>query len=390
MTLAVYTVMASPHVLPFIDEIRRQYAGIEIKYITRGFVGLRPTEKIKIKIGWDDFDKLDYVLRAADDWELTWKILRECDILLCSFREIDLFEERTSKGKLTYYFGERWLRPYDLVKLNCLSGAVRLNLRLPGICRVVLPSFWIMVRRIVRLLNQSNFVLLPIGLYAACDIVRLRHLARGNWKSLFRCPQVSIERRLFAPIDRCPQIRLWAYFVSPSESGKMTDVCGGQGLPILLLWVGRIIECKRVDTIVRAVKGDERYRLTILGDGEEKHRLVRLIGDANNIVFHKQTDLAGVRRLMRAHDILILSSSSCEGWGAVASEALEEGMKVVGTYEAGSTATVLPESNLFHAGDVRGLKRVLGGALQQVDPQNWSAARAAALFLKDMEARCGK
>ena len=152
-----------------------------------------------------------------------------------------------------------------------------------------------------------------------------------------------------------------------------------------------MLDWKRIDTVIKVVKGDERFQLTLLGDGEEKVRLVRLAGDAPNIEFHDPEDLPGVRRMMREHDILILSSSIREGWGAVVSEALEEGMKVVGTYEAGSSSTVLPDTNLFHAGDINGLRRVLlSRKIVVVSPEAWSAKHAAEVFIKDMEVRLGK
>ena len=80
---------------------------------------------------------------------------------------------------------------------------------------------------------------------------------------------------------------------------------------------------------------------------------------------------------MREHDVYVLSSNAYEGWGTVVSEALEEGMKVVGTYEAGASATMLPESNLFHAGDWRCLKNILENQILDVSIGDWTADFAA-------------
>lgn len=66
-----------------------------------------------------------------------------------------------------------------------------------------------------------------------------------------------------------------------------------------------------------------------------------------------------VRSFMRSNDVYVLASNAHEGWGAVVSEALEEGMEVFGTYEAGSSATMLPKENLFHAGDWKTLSEQL-------------------------------
>ena len=62
---------------------------------------------------------------------------------------------------------------------------------------------------------------------------------------------------------------------------------------------------------------------------------------------------------MRSNDVYVLASNAHEGWGAVVSEALEEGMEVFGTYEAGSSATMLPKENLFSAGDWKTLSEQL-------------------------------
>ena len=69
--------------------------------------------------------------------------------------------------------------------------------------------------------------------------------------------------------------------------------------------------------------------------------------------------ISKVRDLMRSHDVYVLASDANEGWGAVVNEALEEGMKVLGTYEAGASAAMLPADDLFHAGDWRRLAELL-------------------------------
>jgi glycosyltransferase involved in cell wall biosynthesis len=84
---------------------------------------------------------------------------------------------------------------------------------------------------------------------------------------------------------------------------------------------------------------------------------------------------------MREHDVYVLSSNGYEGWGAVVSEALEEGMAVIGTHEAGSSATILPESNLFHAGDWRRLKELLERDVERVGIGEWTAKSAAGVLL---------
>ena len=85
---------------------------------------------------------------------------------------------------------------------------------------------------------------------------------------------------------------------------------------------------------------------------------------------------------MQDHDVYVLASNAYEGWGAVVSEALEEGMKIIGTYEAGSSATILPDTNLFHAGDWRSLMKLLNGEVPKVGIGAWNPNSAAKLLVQ--------
>jgi glycosyltransferase involved in cell wall biosynthesis len=160
--------------------------------------------------------------------------------------------------------------------------------------------------------------------------------------------------------------------------------CGSGGVKVL--WVGRLLKLKRVDTIIKAVgecAKSKKITLDIYGLGAEEAKLKKLAvkyGDA--IKFYPPVPISEVRKLMREHDVYVLSSNGYEGWGAVVSEALEEGMAVIGTYEAGSSATILPVSNLFHAGDWRGLKKLLQNDILRVDIGLWSAKNAANVLIK--------
>jgi hypothetical protein len=86
---------------------------------------------------------------------------------------------------------------------------------------------------------------------------------------------------------------------------------------------------------------------------------------------------------MRNHDVYVLSSNAQEGWGATLNEALEEGMKVIGTYEAGASATMLPYSNLYHCGNWRALKALLERGVPEVDIGEWTPEHAADKILNE-------
>ena len=309
MTLVFYSVNVSPHLIPFVEEVRRQRPDIVVKYVTRGFDGLRPVEKNSPKKGWKDFCKADYVMRAGDDLEATRRLLRECDVLFCGLRETEIFEERAKAGRLTYYDGERWLKPYAVFSRDKYVGPFHLAPCLPGMLRWGSPSFRKMVRRFANLTECENFVFFGIGIHAVRDFARLRRIVKGERGFFLKVAGFPVNRDLMAEVDGCPQIRLWGYFVSPSENGytkcEQGVTAGSQSRAMKLLWVGRMLQWKRVDTIIQAVKGDDRFCLTILGSGDDEGRLRSLAHGFDNIVFHEPEDLPGVRRVMREHDVLV-------------------------------------------------------------------------------------
>ena len=100
--------------------------------------------------------------------------------------------------------------------------------------------------------------------------------------------------------------------------------------------------------------------LDIYGAGPEEVRLKKMAAKYGNVItFHPPVTMAEVRAVMRRHDVYVFASNSFDGWGAVVPEALEEGMLVIGTYEAGASSALLPRENLFHCGDRRALAKKL-------------------------------
>jgi len=248
----------------------------------------------------------------------------------------------------------------------------------------------------VALLRKSDCALyLPLGIHAARDMARLCGLFAGDLRCLFRAPLLDYERKPGGRIwlkDGCDgdiyclgKMRMWGYFVEGGR-GRMREE--NDKAELRVLWVGRLMNWKRVDTIVRAVGECARMKhmddslpsisLDVYGTGPEERRLKMLAAKYDDAIrFYPPVPIADVRKLMREHDVYVLSSNSYEGWGAVVSEALEEGMKVIGTYEAGSSSTILPDSNLFHAGDWRGLMKLLLGGVPAVGIGEWTARHAA-------------
>ena len=388
MKFAFYTNCISPHQLPLADEIIKLLGAENYSYI---YTELLSNERRKL--GWNDALIADWC-RQGDDSSVE---LQSADILLSEHRSIKLFERRATNGKITIYCSERWFKP------------------VVGILRLLSFSYFRMAFRFVRLLSSdSNFYYYPMGIHAARDMARLCGLLHGDWRCLFKAPEIDFERRPGGCIwlrnkstttnKYClDKMRMWGYFVNSSKlrvkSLVVEETLGDRGNgqnessaqapnKISVLWVGRLLKLKRVDTIIHAVGECKKRRLVdvslpmvtldIYGVGPEEMRLKKMaIRYGEVIKFHPPVSIEEVRKLMSKHDLYVLSSNAHEGWGAVISEALEEGMKVVGTYEAGASATILPKSLLFKASDYKKLSSLLLGDIDVLGIGAWTASSAA-------------
>lgn len=141
----------------------------------------------------------------------------------------------------------------------------------------------------------------------------------------------------------CDWMRMWGYFVAPSDGAAPRQTGIKPRRAVRVLWVGRLLAWKRVHTLFRAVAAClERFpiELTVVGDGPERGALERLgrhlfARHLAALTFRHSVPIGEVRTLMRSHDVYALPSNGYEGWGAVVNEALEEGMIVLGTRQAG-------------------------------------------------------
>ena len=385
MKISILTNTISPHQLPLTKEIGITVGCENIRYI---YTQIRDCDHKSFDWTYE-VPKwcIPVELFDAKEW------LDDAYILLSGLREFNLFEKRAAKGLKNFYMTERWFKPPI------------------GIFRLLHPRYFGYARRLCRMMTEGALIGLPIGIHAARDMARLCGLMHGDLRCLFCAPKLDFERKPGGKIwlkngsdDKrycLDKMRIWAYYVEPSKFdalpvqessdpriNQITHSKCSTPNSIRVLWVGRLLNWKRVDTIVRAVgehanlkRADNslpKITLDIYGVGPEEKRLKKLAAKYGDCIkFYPPVPIADVRKLMREHDVYVLSSNAYEGWGAVVSEALEEGMKVIGTYEAGSSATILPNSNLFHAGDRRRLMYILQERYKSVGIGPWTVRNGA-------------
>ena len=369
MKIAYYTDSISEHQVPVALKLVEKFGEGNFRYF---YLNDRATHR-KQMMGKDavKFSWTKKVSEAKDEFQ-EW--VQEADVLYTIFRKPELFEKRIAKGKLTLYMSERWFKPPT------------------GFLRLLHPRYFNMARRIVSCFESGLVLYFPTGLIAARDMVRLYSLLKGNWQSVFGTIRLDYERFAGGRVNGYPWMRMWGYFV---DASKQYTVRRNRNKPLRVLWVGRFLKLKRVDTIIRAVRSTPGVELDVFGTGDQEESLKAMSRSCERISFHGVIPLAEVREQMRQHDVYVMSSNGFDGWGAVVSEAIEEGMTVLGTYECGAPATLLPDSNLFHVGDWRRLSAMLSALAidcteaslpQYVSPDGWRAADAANAMISMIDA----
>lgn len=309
------------------------------------------------------------------------------DVLIENHRDFCLIEERLRNSRLTIYQSERWFKP------------INVGVLLPGFLRMLFPFGIKRAIKMMRLFRAGKyFYYFPLGEHAARDMARMCGLMNGDWKCLFRAPAIDFERKPCGRIwlrgggdesKYClDKMRMWGYFVLKSKD-ECSDCAHLKGRDALrLLWVGRMLALKNVDVIIKAVRKLEKVNtnassqsaitLDIYGNGPDEKRLKRLArGCERYIRFHPSAPYEEIRKIMHEHNVYVFCSNALEGWGAVLNEALEEGMKVVSSSDAGAATVLLPKECLFKARDVNHLEELLRSPIPKVGIGVWSVESAA-------------
>lgn len=360
MKFVFYTNSVSPHQLPLARELIKRIGEDEYRYVYT-----TPLTSERLNLGWN-VAETKWIVCEKDCPAECREWLETCEVLMSGVRDFSLFEARSATGRKTIYSAERWFKP---IRVACWSFGVDL----PGWLKLIHPRYFKYAWRLASLIKDENlFFCYPMGVWARHDIEIVCRL--------FLVPRGKLDRKM----------RLWGYFVEPTQAEKLRCASPNPKKP-RLLWVGRLLKLKRVKDIILAVnalcKNGQRLTLDVYGQGPEERHLKRImakLGLKEIVNFRRPVPIAEVRRLMREHDVYVFSSNAQDGWGAVVSEALEEGMRVIGTYEAGASATLLPSTNLYHAGDWKTLARILSGNIPFVNIGQWNVKAAADFLVQEM------
>jgi len=288
------------------------------------FAATAKPDQNRIKLGWNLFIDEPWILRAGesaldcDEFEKWWDT---ADVVICGDRRFSRMQDRLQNKKICFYMSERWWKPPI------------------GRGRLLWPPFYNLASQFKKIAVSEYFHYLPIGVYAATDILTIAKLNDRIWK--------------------------WGYFTQTSNSFQ-TEVdkelnINNASKNLKILWVGRMLNWKKIDTLIKAVrmiaKAGHSFSLTLVGIGPEKERLVQMASrelPSGSFVFMDPMPSSEIPRLMQNHNVYVLPSSDYEGWGAVINEAMECKCAVVASRQSGAAASMITHGKngmLFDAGD---------------------------------------
>ncbi len=125
-----------------------------------------------------------------------------------------------------------------------------------------------------------------------------------------------------------------------------------------ILFAGRLVGVKRLVDLIEAVRSLDNLKLTIMGDGPEKGRIVSSINRYNlhdKVVLKPSVSYEDIPRIYRSYNLFILPSDM-EVHGFVVMEALMSSVPVIVTNEVGAKDFVIPEA-IYPVGNIEELKR---------------------------------
>jgi hypothetical protein len=345
----------SHHQLPLARKITEMVGAENFRFAVTGQL-----DDERQQLGWNNQENEPWIIRAGEhgkdqkELEQWWD---EADVVICGERRFSRIQDRLNKGKLTFYMSERWWKPPI------------------GMARLLHPRFALMTARFAKTAKSPLFHYLPMGGVAADDMRRIAAFNGRMWQ--------------------------WGYL---TELPNPLPSCDRNGGSLRVLWAGRMLAWKRVDTLIRAFSQLQQEHqdatLTLVGDGPELIRLESLAGKllaANSYRFLPPMPVPRVLELMCQHHIYVLPSNGYEGWGAVVNEAMSVGCTVIASAAAGAAKTMIRNGEnglLFTPGDWRTLsdqlillscnetmRRHLAEQGQRTITECWAPAVAAERFL---------
>lgn len=358
MKITFFSNFLNHHQLPFCLEMYDKL-GDDFK-----FIASEPVPQERLNMGYDDMSyQYPFALNTFNNekaYEEAIKLANESEVVIIGSAPSSFIKKRVEQNKLTFYYMERIFKKGRYRILN------------PKIFRYLLVNH-------LRYKNK-NLYMLCASAYTALDF----HLVGAYKNKMYK----------------------WGYFpeFKKYDLDRLFELKKQNKIP-RLLWVGRFLDWKHPDDVIKLGKklleNGYEFTIDIIGTGPMEPKLKNIINDSN---LQEQIRILGtmkpdqVRENMDKANIFLFTSDFNEGWGAVLNESMNSGCGIVASHAIGSVPFLLENGVnglIYKSGDINSLyekvKQLLDnlkvcsqmGANAYMALQNtWNGKEAATRFIK--------
>lgn len=358
MKIAFFSNFLNHHQLPLCE------AFLAMEDVEFTFVATTPISNERLKVGYEDMNQKDFVLRAYDGEEQHKAALRlavESDMVIHG-HSMAVYEKATmDSGKPFFRYHERFFK----------------KMRLRNFWYV-----WYKVRQLHGGRKNRNAHMLCASAFTAAD---------AAWVGAYR--------------NKCYK---WGYFPKVKQYDNIDEIIANKK-PNSILWVARMLALKHPEAPVlvaeRLQKEGYDFTLNMIGNGEKEEEIRALIaqkGLEDRINLYGFMSPEKVREHMEEASVFLFTSNKQEGWGAVLNESMNSGCAVVGSHVIGSVPFLLKDKEnglVYRDNDIDDLynkvkylldnpqkAKEMGKAAYETLAQQWNGENAAARFIKLAEA----
>ncbi len=321
MKIAFFSNFLNHHQLPLCLALNEMQ---DVEFV---FVACEKITDERIGMGYEDMnEKYPFVVRAYEDYAEAEKIATEYDVAIFGSSPNELLALRMRENKLSFRFCERSLKK--------------------GAWRRFIPKTRKKINEGYVNYKDKNLYVLGSGAFVSSDL----SLCGFRTEKCFK----------------------WGYFPAvENESADELLSIKSKNERAEILYAGRFLELKRVmDTLVAVRmlvdRGITKLHLTLIGDGEQKPRLVEYVrknGLSDFVTFLPFVPSGEVRGYMNAADIYVFGSDFREGWGAVVNEAMSAACACVVSHAVGCAAFLIENGKngyVYPCGSTKSLSKILG------------------------------
>lgn len=296
-----------------------------------------------------------FVLNYDNDKDKCMYEINSADVVIIGSAPYALVKERLKKGRLVFFYSER------LYKNRCVKG------------------FEILLRMLKYYYKYDRFdnsYLLCASAFTGYDYSKTH----------------TFKNRMFK----------WGYF--PETKKYNLNNLFELKNPKKILWVGRLIDWKHPDDVIRIAKmlkeSGYSFEIDIVGSGIMDQKIRQAISSSNlDDCVHCLGPVPSsmVRKYMEKAGIFMFTSDRNEGWGAVLNESMNSACSVIASDAIGAVPFLLKNREnglIFHSGDINQLyesvksllddhklQRFLGMAAYKTIVNEWNAEVAAKRFI---------